>query len=100
MKTVGEILTASEEFFQQKQVARPKVVAQSLLAFVLGMKRMDLYLAFDRPVDERELQRLRPLMKRAALAEPVEYIVVRVAVQAEGGIKTTVTTGSAVTGRV
>ena len=35
-----------------------------------------------------------------APSEPVEYIVVRVAVQAEGGIKTTVTTGSAVTGRV
>lgn len=33
-----------------------------------------------------------------APSEPVEYIVIRVAVQAEGTIKTTVTTGPAVTG--
>lgn len=75
MKTIVEILTASTQFLQQKGVARPRWTAEMLLSAILGIKRMDLYLSFDRPLDEEELSRMRQWLKRAATHEPVEYIV-------------------------
>lgn len=78
MKTLGEILSSSEQFLQQKKIPRARFVAQTLLASVLGVKRMDLYLSFDRPMQETELSLLRPLLKRAASSEPVEYIVQKI----------------------
>lgn len=78
MKTLGEILSSSEEFLKKKEISRPRFVAQTLLASVLQMKRMDLYLSFDRPMEEEELSLLRPLLKRAAQSEPVEYIVQKI----------------------
>ena len=75
MKTLGEILNSSEQFLKQKGIERSRFIAQTLLSFLLKCKRMDLYLLFDRPMQEEELALLRPLLKRAASAEPVEYIV-------------------------
>jgi release factor glutamine methyltransferase len=46
-----------------------------LLSAALGMQRMDLYLYFDRPLVEEELERMRQWIKRAATHEPVEYIL-------------------------
>jgi release factor glutamine methyltransferase len=43
------------------------------------MKRLDLYMQFDRPLVEVELEALRPLVKRAVQKEPLEYILGRVA---------------------
>lgn len=39
------------------------------------MKRMDLYLNFDKPLSERELELLRPLVARRAKREPLQHIV-------------------------
>ena len=45
------------------------------MAHALGMKRMDLYLNFDKPLQEAELQTLRPLLKRRANREPIAWIL-------------------------
>jgi release factor glutamine methyltransferase len=42
---------------------------------VIKLKRLDLYMQFDRPVLEMELEILRSFLKRAARGEPVEYII-------------------------
>jgi release factor glutamine methyltransferase len=39
------------------------------------MKRLELYMHFDRPVDEKELAALRDPLKRLAKEEPIEYIL-------------------------
>lgn len=75
MKTIVDILTASTQFLQQKGIGRPRWTAEMLLSAILGMKRMDLYLFFDRPLDEQELSQMRQWLKRAATSEPVEYIL-------------------------
>jgi release factor glutamine methyltransferase len=46
-----------------------------LLAETLDVKRLDLYLKFDRPLSPQELDTLRPMVKRRAQHEPLQYIV-------------------------
>jgi release factor glutamine methyltransferase len=73
--TVLEILRKSEEFLAKKQVSEPKLSAQHILAHVLGLGRMDLYLQFDRPLKEIELEKIRPLLARRAKHEPLQYLI-------------------------
>jgi release factor glutamine methyltransferase len=75
MKTLGEILTISSNFLQEKKRSRFRRDAEELIAHALKLKRLDLYMQFDRPIQEEELEALRFLLKRAAKGEPVEYII-------------------------
>jgi len=75
MKSVGEILAATSSFLEKKKIERARRMAEELLAHALEVKRIDLYLQFDRPVEEEELSRIRPWVKRAAAREPIEYIL-------------------------
>ena len=78
MKTLGEILTISAHFLKEKNCPRYRRDAEELLAHVLKLKRLDLYLQFDRPIQESELETLRALIKRIAGGEPVEYVIAEV----------------------
>jgi release factor glutamine methyltransferase len=75
MKTIEEVLKLSALFLEERKVDRAKRVAEDLLSSVLGLKKMDLYLQFDRPVIETELVILRDLLKRYIKGDPFEYVV-------------------------
>jgi len=75
MLTVREIKARTETFFSQKGVPNAKLDADILIAHSLGLKRLDLYLDMDRPLTEAQLSELRPLVKRRADREPLQYIV-------------------------
>src|SRR3990167_1092517 len=75
MKSVLELIQLSTQFLQKHQIDRPRRMTEELLSFVLGLKRVDLYLQFDRPVIETELEIFRTMLKRCAKHEPVEYIL-------------------------
>lgn len=74
MKTILEILTLSTEYLKQRAIASPRRQAEELLADVLGVKRMQLYTEFDRPLGDGELERCREWLKRRAKGEPLQYI--------------------------
>jgi len=63
------------DFFQEKNIPDARQSIEWLLAEVLDTKRLNLYLQFDRPLSGDELNTLRPLVKRRANGEPLQYIV-------------------------
>lgn len=62
------------QHFKSKGVPGPRVSIEWLLAHVLDLKRLDLYLQFDRPLTEPELITLREMIKRRSKHEPLQYI--------------------------
>jgi len=72
--TVLSMLEWATEYFKEKKINNPRHSIEWLLAHVLNCKRLDLYLKYDRPLSEHELSELKPLVKRRALHEPLQYI--------------------------
>src|SRR6056297_279950 len=72
--SVLRMLEWATDYFEKKQVPGPRHSIEWLLADVLGCKRLDLYLQFGRPLSTDELNRIRPLIKRRATHEPLQYI--------------------------
>jgi release factor glutamine methyltransferase len=75
MLTVLEIIKKTTDFFAGKGVESPRLQAELLIGHVLGLKRMQLYLQFERPLAEAELEQIRPLVRRRAQREPLQYVL-------------------------
>ncbi len=75
MPTILEIIKKTTEFFAAKGVESARLNAELLIGHSLGLKRMALYLQFERPLGEPELEKIRPLVRRRALREPLQYIL-------------------------
>ena len=74
--TVLEILNRTKVFFEKKGVPDARLDAEYIISHGLSMKnRMDLYLNFEKPLTEAELDTLRPLVARRANREPLQHIV-------------------------
>lgn len=74
MKNLLEILKLSTEFLQKKGLHNPRRQAEELIADVLKLKRLELYLQYDRPLTEKELDLCRTSLNRRAKGEPIQYI--------------------------
>ncbi len=75
MITVLEAIKLSTDYFQKKGIESPRANAEILLAEILHCKRLDLYLSFDKPLSENELNLYRDYIKRRGTHEPLQYII-------------------------
>lgn len=75
MLSVLEVIKKTTDFFAAKGVESARLNAELLVGHVLGLKRMQLYLQFERVLTEPELDRLRPLVRRRSRREPLQYII-------------------------
>jgi release factor glutamine methyltransferase len=73
--TVLEVLQSTTSYFQKRHIVSPRLNAEHLLAHVLGRKRIDLYLEFERRLPESELTLLRELVKRRGSGEPLQHLL-------------------------
>ncbi len=72
--TLLEVLRRATGYLETHGSSSPRLDAEVLLAHVLGIRRLDLYLQFDRPLDESQLAPYRALTGRRGRGEPVAYL--------------------------
>jgi release factor glutamine methyltransferase len=78
MITVLESINLSSEYLKNKGIESPRINAELLLAHILSCKRLNLYLSFEKPLTEEELQKYRELLRRRSKFEPLQYIIGKV----------------------
>ncbi|MEI7973316.1 MAG: HemK/PrmC family methyltransferase, partial [Bdellovibrio sp.] len=72
--TLQEVLQRTSTFFQQRGLERFRQEAEFLVCAALDLRRIDLYLQFERPLQDSELVKLRDWVKRRAQGEPLAYL--------------------------
>ncbi len=75
MNSLLEVLQKSAAFLERKGVEHARLNAELLAGHALGLPRMQLYLQFERLLPERELELIRPLIKRRGQREPLQHII-------------------------
>lgn len=73
--TIVELLKLTADYLHKHGSDSGRLDAELLLAHALGLRRLDLYLKFDRPLTESELSTYRSLVARRGKGEPVAYLV-------------------------
>ncbi len=72
--TLKSVLDWMCGYLQRKGDESPRLSAEWLLSAACGLKRIDLYLYPDRPLDKSELDCLHGFVERRGKGEPLQYI--------------------------
>jgi len=75
--TILRMILWSAEYLKNKGVETGRLDAEWLLAAALGVDRLQLYLKYDRPLRFEEREAFKPLLRRRAGREPLQYIIGR-----------------------
>ncbi len=73
--TTRKLLAWMGAAFTKKDLDSPRLLAELLMAHVVGCDRLKLYMDPDRPAAPLERETLRDLVARALQHEPVQYLV-------------------------
>ncbi len=74
-KTIKQILDDGSRFLSERGNENARSEAERLIAFCLRMERAHLYLNFNKPLTEKEVDRLRSLFMARAAGRPLQYII-------------------------
>lgn len=75
MQTVLEVRDKTVAYFEKAGIESPKNEAERLMAETLGIKRLELFLNYGKPLADEELELLRERIRRRARREPLQYIL-------------------------
>ena len=56
---VIDLIQWAESFFKERSLDKPRAEIEWLLCYLLGCERLDLYLRYDEPLSQAQLETLR-----------------------------------------
>ena len=71
---IKDLLEITTDYFKNKAIDNPRLSAEILLTHLLKKSRISLYLSFDQPLKQKEIDEYRRLVKRRLAREPIQYI--------------------------
>jgi release factor glutamine methyltransferase len=72
---VLDLLKVTEKLLKEKKIENARLNAELLLSDVLKMPRIKLYLDFEKPLKEDEIEQYRAKIRRRLNHEPLQYIL-------------------------
>ncbi|GAB4176738.1 MAG: peptide chain release factor N(5)-glutamine methyltransferase [Terrimicrobiaceae bacterium] len=75
MVTVLDVLQGATDYLSKKGVESPRLNAEHLLASILKLRRLQLYMEFDRPLGEAEKAPMRDLIRRRGEGIPLQHLL-------------------------
>jgi release factor glutamine methyltransferase len=75
METALPLAQKAAQLFAERGFDNARLEAELLLAHVLRIKRLELYLQFERPLTSVELETFRGVVRRRLKHEPLQYIM-------------------------
>jgi release factor glutamine methyltransferase len=76
-RTLLEVVRLSTAYLNDHGSDSARLDAELLVAHALGIARLDVYLQYDRPLDDPELGAIRELLRRRGRGEPVAHLTGR-----------------------
>ncbi len=70
-----DVLEKTVQFFRAKTIDSPRLDAELLISHALKCQRIDLYLKYEKPLSQEELNLCRSFVRRRSQGEPVAYIL-------------------------
>lgn len=70
-----EVLRWTAEHFGSKGISSPRLDAELIIAYALGLRRIDLYMRPELPLHDAEREKIRELIRLRLDGEPVAYII-------------------------
>ncbi len=75
MPTVLDTIKKGTEYLEKRGVDDARLSMEFLVAHVLRCERLQIYMDFDRPLQEAQLETLRDLLKRRGQREPLQHLL-------------------------
>ncbi|MFH0734425.1 MAG: peptide chain release factor N(5)-glutamine methyltransferase [bacterium] len=75
MLKVLDAILLSTDYLKKKGIDEARLNSELMLADILGFKRLNLYLNYDKPLSEKETNLYREYLARRGKFEPVQYIL-------------------------
>ncbi|MDD5361582.1 MAG: peptide chain release factor N(5)-glutamine methyltransferase [Ignavibacteria bacterium] len=75
LSTLLEILNYSADLLSKNGIKDARLNVELLFCHVLSCSRLKLYLDFDKPLTQDEINKFKPLLKRRLKNEPLQYIL-------------------------
>ena len=72
--TVKRVLEWTRGYLARNGDEHPRLSAEWMLSAVTGKSRVELYLAYDEPLEKAELDQMHAAIERRAAGEPLQYV--------------------------
>ncbi|MCH7529401.1 MAG: peptide chain release factor N(5)-glutamine methyltransferase [Candidatus Marinimicrobia bacterium] len=73
--TILDLINWGREYFEKRQIDNARLEVEWLLAQLLSLKRVDLYVQFEQPLEPAELAQFKQMVLRRVSGEPLQYIL-------------------------
>ena len=70
-----EVLEKTTKFFKEKNIESARLDSEMLISKALGLTRVELYMKYEQPLKQSEVELCREYVRRRILGEPVAYIL-------------------------